>query len=320
VDFDIVQDIYRQPVREQLTIILNELGTGLAARGADLNAVIRRADPGLAYTDQVLKILAAQNRQLAQLATDSNQVLRPLALTRRQIADFVVQANTTAGASAAQAHDIARSFQLLPRFLGQLRPLMADLGSLADQATPVFSSLSQAAPALNRQYQELAPFAQRARTALIQLGSSAAQQQPALLASIPLARRLERLGNATEPSAVSLAKLTASLQRSGAIQQLMALLFYGASATNGLDAAGHYVRTSALVGGCTPYAKAPVPGCSANFQHSGPKAAADPGEVAATKLFSGNPQLSALVRPESPAGKPNQALTGLLRYLVGGSR
>jgi ABC-type transporter Mla subunit MlaD len=321
VDFDIVQDIYREPVREQFALILNELGTGLAARGSDLNAVIRRADPALGYTDQVLKILAAQHLQLAQLATDSNRVLRPLALDRRELADFVVQANTTSVASAARARDIARSIQLLPSFLSQLRALMNDLGSLASQATPVFSSLSQAAPALNRQYQELAPFAATARTALINLGNAAAAQQPALLASIPLAQRLDRLGNATLPSALSLAKLTTSLQQTGGIQQLMGLLFYGTSATNGFDSAGHYVRTNALVGGCTPYAKATAPGCSANFQRSSTKAAGDQPGATAARLLSGNPQLAALVRPSHAGASPaTPTLTGLLRYLIGSSR
>lgn len=319
VDFDIVQAIYRVPVREQLALILNELGTGLAARGSDLNAVIRRADPALGYTDQVLKILAAQHRQLAQLATASNQALTPLAHVRRALADFVVQANTTAVASATRARDIARSIQLLPSFLSRLRPLMTDLGSLAGQATPVFSSLAQAAPALNQQYLELAPFAAKARTALIDLGNAAALQQPALLATIPLAQRLNRLGTAAVPSAQSLAKLTASLQQTGGIQQLMALLFYGTSATNGFDAVGHYVRTNALVGGCTPYAKIPVPGCSANFQHTSAGAAADRAGAAAAKLLRGDPQLASLLRPSGAAAPAaaSPALTGLLRYLVG---
>ena len=76
VDFDIVQDIYQEPVAQRLAIILNELGTGLAARGSDLNAVIHRADPALGNTDQVLKILAGQNRELAKLATDSDDGAR----------------------------------------------------------------------------------------------------------------------------------------------------------------------------------------------------------------------------------------------------
>src|SRR5579875_2055381 len=39
IDPDIVQDISQEPVRQSLSIILDELGTGLAARGSDLNAV-----------------------------------------------------------------------------------------------------------------------------------------------------------------------------------------------------------------------------------------------------------------------------------------
>src|SRR5579884_3375281 len=170
VDFDIVQNISRLPVRQQFTLILNELGTGLAARGSDLNAVILRADPALGYTDRVLKILASQNHQLAQLAADSNHVLRPLAQLKRQLAGFVVQANTTSVASAARATDIARSFHLLPTFLRQLRPLMADLGSLANQGTPLFTSLNQAAPSINSQWEKLAPFARATRNSLIALG------------------------------------------------------------------------------------------------------------------------------------------------------
>lgn len=325
VDFDLVQDIYQEPVAEQFALILNELGTGLAARGSDLNAVIRRADPALGYTDKVLKILAAQNRQLAQLATDSRQVLVPLARERNEISGFVVNANRTSVASAARATDIQRSIQLLPSFLRQLRPLMADLGSLAGQATPVFSALSQAAPSINRQFEELAPFARQARTALINLGNAAAAQQPALIATIPLAQRLERLGSATAPAAASLDQLLASFQSTGGIQQLMALLFNGASATNGFDADGHYVRTSVQTGSCTAYAKAPAPGCSANFKHTKSAAAAiaNAESTAASEqatLLANDPSLAETVRKARAAAAgaaSTAALTGLLHYLLG---
>src|SRR5437763_10635517 len=138
VDTDLVNDIYREPVRQQFSLILNELGTGLAARGSDLNDVIRRANPALRYTDQVLKILARQHRELAQLAKDSNAVLPPLARDRQQISSFVTHANTTSVASASQATAEAEGLRLLPGFLRQLRPLMVDLGNLADQGTPLF--------------------------------------------------------------------------------------------------------------------------------------------------------------------------------------
>jgi ABC-type transporter Mla subunit MlaD len=315
VETDIVQDIYRQPTRQQFAIILNELGTGLAARGSDLNAVIHRANPALGYTDQVLRILARQNHQLAQLARDSDAVLTPLAQVRQQIADFVVQGNTTSVASAARANDIARSFQLLPSFLRQLRPLMADLGTLADQATPDFTVLSQSAPALAAQYQSLAPFARVARSALVALGASAVKQQPALISTIPLAKRLRNLGNAGVPSFNLLDRLTASFDRSGGIEQLMGVLFYGATAANGFDSIGHYVRTEALIGGCTGYAKTPVPGCSANFTQASASAASalNANQTSAIKASVANAN-------QATAKTESARLSGLLRYLIGSDR
>jgi ABC-type transporter Mla subunit MlaD len=316
VDFDIAQNIYREPVAQRLAIILNELGTGLAARGSDLNAVIHRADPALGNTDQVLKILASQNHALAKLATDSAAVLTPLARQRRSLADFIVQANTTAVASAARARDISRSIQLLPGFLRQLRPLMVDLGTLADQGTPVASELSASASALGREFTELTPFAKAARTSLIALGNAAAQSQAPLVATLPLARQLNRLGTQAEPAANLLDRLTASLDKSGAIGQLMALLFYGTNAANGFDSLGHYVRDQLFVSDCTGYATSPVPGCSANFPKGSSASAASVATIAGLPKGS-QPLLRAALAGSTVARRSSDSLSGLLDYLIG---
>jgi ABC-type transporter Mla subunit MlaD len=339
VDSDIVQDIYQQPIRERLALILDELGTGLAARGSDLNAVIHRANPALGHTDQVLKILAKQNKTLAALARESDAVLAPLAKVRNHIRGFVVQANTTSSASAARARDISRSIQLFPQFLRQLRPLLASLGRLADQGTPLMASLGQSAAALGRQFENLTPFAKAARPALIALGNSSQQSQPALVATIPLAKQLRSLGEQAVPSASSLDKLTASLDKTGAIEQLMSLLFQGTSAANGFDAFGHFVRAEPLVGGCTTYVVKPVLGCSANFSGAGTVASAS-AAAAAPRAASDSPahRTGASANPTAPrritaaerlaqraaraAARRNStgALNGLLRYLIGNGR
>ena len=54
VDIDLIGNTMREPERERLSLILNELGTGVAGRGKDLNEVIRRANPALQETDKVL--------------------------------------------------------------------------------------------------------------------------------------------------------------------------------------------------------------------------------------------------------------------------
>jgi hypothetical protein len=244
-------------------------------------------------------------------------VLGPLARVKHELSSFVQQANTTSMASAARATDIARSFHLLPAFLSELRPLEADLGTLADQATPVFNTLNQAAPSINSQWQQLAPFAQATRTSLIALGRSAAEQEPALLASIPLAYRLQRLGQATAPAATLLDRLLSSLKTTGGIQQLMKLLLNGTGATNGVDAVGHYIRTFAVVSGCTAYNKVAgsVPGCSANFSNSGSAAATDE-----TALRSAEHQAAMRAVRRTGSNARSRVLSGLLHYLLGGSQ
>jgi ABC-type transporter Mla subunit MlaD len=348
VDTDLVQNIYRLPVRQWFSIIINEFGTGLAARGTDLNQVIRRADPALGYTDQVLQILAKQNKQLAQLAKDSDTVLTPLAKDRQAIKQWVLSANTTSVATAQEAASTAASFHLLPSFLQQLKPLLADLSGLADEATPVLNASTVAAPALARQYQLLSSFngasgfADIARKSLISLGQAAQQQGPLLVATIPFDKQLLAFGNAGLPAFKNLDKLTSSLYRTGAIENLMALLFNGTSAVNGFDSLGHYIRTEALVGGCTAYSKITVGGCSANFTHQtlseapdarstaqavvpgGSQAGTTAGQAAGdgTAQAAAQPKVARLIKAAHKSGIQTSSapsLSRLLQYLVGGA-
>ena len=307
IDPDIVQDISQDSVRESLSVILNELGTGLAARGSDLNAVILRADPALAQTQRVFNLLASQNRVLANLATDSDEVLAPLAKARSSLAGFVVNANTTATASATQSAQLAQSIKLLPPFLEELKPLMADLGQLATQGTPVVKDAGSSAAALDTEFKALVPFANSAKTAITNLGNAAQQSESSLVGSEGLAKQLEDVGTSAEPSSQALQKLLSSLNSTGGIEQLMSLLFYGVGATNGYNADGHYIRVAPVVGACTAYARTPVAGCSSNFVGASSASQAVAAEAVA-HVFG-----------KKSTSKVGQAapLGGLLRYLTG---
>ena len=327
IDPDIVQNVSQESVRQSLSVILNELGTGLAGRGSDLNAVILRADPALAQTERVFNLLASQNRVLAKLATDSDTVLAPLARSRSSLAGFVVQANRTATASAAEHTQLAASIRLLPPFLKELKPLMADLGQLADQGTPVVKDAGSSAASLDAEFKTLVPFASRAKTAITNLGNAAQQSESSLVASQGLAQQLQSLGSNAKPSSESLQRLLTSLDSTGGIEQLMSLLFYGTGATNGYNADGHYVRVSPVVGSCTAYARTPVAGCSANFSGS---TAASATSAQVTKKTSAHVDRKVVdqvakkavdkaVGKSSGASsrKRSTALRGLLRYLTG---
>jgi hypothetical protein len=225
---------------------------------------------------------------------------------------------------------------LLPGFLRQLRPLMVDLGTLADQGTPLFNSLAQSGPDVARQYENLIPFAAEARKSLIALGASSAAQQPLLLQTFPFANRVLRLGTASLPTNKLLDQLTASLDQTGGIEDLMRVAFFGPSATNGFDQGGHFIRTEALVGACTGFTQLVIGGCSANFTHTAPTAAdvasvvkdalkPNPAQPSAAQptVQPRNSREAAIVRSAHASGGAAPApaqLTGLLHYLIGRSR
>jgi virulence factor Mce-like protein len=333
IDTDIVQDISTEPVRESLAVIINEFGTGLAARGPELNRVIHRANPALANTDKVVKILARQDHTLANLASSSAHVLGPLTRERRQIQGFVIGANQTAVASAREAANIDATFKKFPSFLRQLRPLMKDLGTLADQGTPVLNQLGQAAGPLGSQFEQLTPFAKSARTALIDLGSASAQAQPALVASQPLADQLLKVGTQAKPASKSLATLLTSFDRSGGIEQLMNVLYEGTSAANGYNALGHYVRVEPLTSNCTRFSISRLATCKANFTngHQGPSSSKQSASAtsaaqstaaldkAATSAAVASSSIVAQALKSVDAHPPESStVPGLLGYLMGG--
>jgi phospholipid/cholesterol/gamma-HCH transport system substrate-binding protein len=265
VDIDLVGNIMRLPYRERLALIINEFGAGLAGNGAALNQVIHRADPALNQTDQVLAILAKQNRTLANLATDSDAVIAPLAAKRTRVSHFVVAANQTAQATAERSADIVRTFQRLPTFLNQLKPTLVDLGSVSRQSTPVLADLNTAAPDLNRFTRELGPFSQAGIPALTSLGHAAVVGRPALVNSLGLTRDLATFAKNAGPVGKNLVALANSLDKTGGIERVMDYLFFQMTAVNGFDGVSHYLRAGLLTNLCSSYATDPISGCNANY-------------------------------------------------------
>jgi ABC-type transporter Mla subunit MlaD len=318
IDSDIVQNISRMPVQQALSVVIDELGTGLATRGSDLNAVIRRANPALGETDKVFKILASQNRELAQLADDSQAVLQPLARERDHISGFVRSANTTSVAAAAKAQDEFRTFRLFPTFLRQLRPLLADLGVLSDKGTPVLQQLGRTAGPLGQEFGQLRPFATEARTSLIALGHSAQQSEAPLVSSLPLVQQLKRLGRNAKPSTKLLLRLLRSLDTTGGYEQLMSLLYNATSVTNGFNSDGHYARVEPLNTNNTNYNNRCSP-CSGKFQSDAETSVLERDAGARNSAVQQQVVDKALSSVDR-ATTSSSAIGGLLSYLTGGGK
>ncbi len=149
IDLDLINNVMRLPYRQRLTIILNEFGTALAGNGQDLNVAIKKANPALKALDDVLKVLAEQNKTLASLAKNGDEVLAPLARQRARVTGFINSSGETAQATAEESAALQENLQKFPAFLRELGPTMDALGGFADAFTPVVQDLGGAATDIN---------------------------------------------------------------------------------------------------------------------------------------------------------------------------
>jgi ABC-type transporter Mla subunit MlaD len=169
---DLVNNIMRRPYRERLRFVINELGTGLAGRPQDLQAVLKRAHPGLRETTRVLGILANQNRVIESFIRDSDTVIGELNGNRKDVVRWVEEAGDASEISASRSQAIREGFRRLPTLLAELRPTMARLEDLIDAQQPLLGDLRRATPSLKTFFTRLGPFSQASRPALRSLGQA----------------------------------------------------------------------------------------------------------------------------------------------------
>jgi phospholipid/cholesterol/gamma-HCH transport system substrate-binding protein len=269
---DLVNDILREPQRERLRIIISELGAGVAGRGPELNAAIRRSIPALRQTDQVLKLLGDQNQVLADLTVNADKVVGDLAANRKDVGRFVVKANDTAQASAERRPQLAAGVQKLPGFLEQLKPTMQSLGKVADEQTPALENLDASAGRLTSFLNLLGPFAQASRPAIKSLGETSVTGDEAVKAAAPTVALLNGVARGTPEVSKDLALVLGHLDdRKYAIEKdprspggqgytgfeaLLQYVYDQTESTAIYDQNSHIFKIAAFTSECADYADA----------------------------------------------------------------
>jgi ABC-type transporter Mla subunit MlaD len=259
---DLLRNINRLPQREAWRLLINELGAGLAGNGDRLRAAVRRANPALKEFDRLAQVLADQDRLLGRLIDESDTVLAAWVDKRKETAHFIDQAGVVATASAERGDDIERNFERLPGFLRELKPTTERFSGLADEMTPALNSLDGQAKAINSMIEGTGPFFNAATPALVSLGDFGDRARTLFPAIRPLIGDLNELGQPLTPTTNNLAKLFASVDDTGGIEELMKLIYFYTGTVNGVDANGHYVRSSLVINGACAtrtgdYAKRP---------------------------------------------------------------
>jgi virulence factor Mce-like protein len=268
---DLLLNVMRLPYRQRLTLIVNELGAGVAARSGDLEAALRRAVPALTETDNLLALLAGDSRTLQQLTTRADTVVTALADNRRQVRRFVVEAARTASATAAQQRSLRATLGQLPAFLSQLRPAIAQLGAAAAANQPALAGLNAAAAQLNRLLVDLPAFSSAALPAIRSLGRASITGRAAVRAAAPTVGHLAAFARPTPDLARNLAIVLHDLDDRGraveadsrspggkgytGLEALLQYVFNQTLAINTFGPFGHVLAVDAFVDPrCSPYA------------------------------------------------------------------
>jgi phospholipid/cholesterol/gamma-HCH transport system substrate-binding protein len=282
VDPDLINDINKLPYAQRFRLLLNELGAGLAGRGADIEAAVKRANPALRDIDRLLGILNSQRDQLTQLAADSEQILEPLSRERAQVAGFFTNAGAAAQASSERGADLEASLRKFPAFLREFRLTMHSLQGFSQAATPTFAALGKAAPSFTESTRLLAPFSAASTVSLKSLGVAGEEAGPTLRAADPIVRKTTELAQTGVTPTTKLAEFLASTRETGGFDGLVDLIYNGAGATNGFDKYGHFTRLLTTLTNCLEYESTEASGCSAKF--TGPNAGTS--SISEADLFS----------------------------------
>jgi ABC-type transporter Mla subunit MlaD len=269
IPLDLINDIMRQPYRDRLRIILDELGVGVGGRASDIQATVRRAVPALRETDQVLAILAEQNQTLAKLTHDADAVIGDLAANRKNVGRFVTETRQTAQASAERRAQIAASLHRLPTFLRELQPTMAKLGAATDAQTPALADLNASSGQLATLLENLPDFADATRTGLKSLADAARAGRPALRSARPTIDQLNKFSTNTPELADNLAIVLKDLNdRKRAVEKdprspggqgytgfeaLLQYVYDQAMAINAYDGNGYMLKVDLFASECSDY-------------------------------------------------------------------
>jgi phospholipid/cholesterol/gamma-HCH transport system substrate-binding protein len=269
VDPDLINDINKLPYAQRFRLIFNELGAGLAGRGADIEAVVKRANPALRDVTRLIGILNDQRDQLTQLSADSEQILGPLSRESAQVAGFFTNSGAAAQATTERGKALEESLQKFPAFLRQFRTTMRSLQGFSDVSTPVFADLGKAAPSFTETTRLLTPFSAASTVALKSLGATGEEAGPTLRAALPVVRKTTELARTGVSPTNTLAEFLASTKETKGFDALTELIYNFTAASNGFDKYGHYSRLLVTLTNCLEY-ELEASGCSAKF--TGPEA------------------------------------------------
>jgi phospholipid/cholesterol/gamma-HCH transport system substrate-binding protein len=244
VQIDQVLKTLPPATRRELAGIVTELGNGVRGRGIALNETLSNLGRVATSGAGVARILAAHDRQVADVLADGGKVLDALGRRQDALRGLIVDGRRAATAAAARDDELRATLRRLPAALRAAIAATGELRRLAVVATPVVGDLRIASRRLRPAMAELAPAAEGARRLTARL-PRAARRLDALLP------RLSRFARQVTPAFAPLRSVLAQLEPLTGVlapygEDLGAWFQALGAAASVYDANGHAIRVQPL--------------------------------------------------------------------------
>ncbi len=258
-------NIWQTPVRQRFSVVIATLGLGVAARGEDLNEILRRANPTLGLVRKALRMLDDQREELSTAVRATDNVTRELARRDDRLADFIDQAARVSTQTGTHSRELAEGVRRLPGLLDALRPALRRADRLVTEGTPVLRDLRRSGPALDAAVRQLEPFARAGRPAIKELIPVADQGRRTARSARNTVALLRQFAAKANPVGGLLNRVLVDLRDRGGIENLLLFGYHSTAGAARYDAVSHLLPSRLLFNDCMTYATAPTAGCSANF-------------------------------------------------------
>jgi ABC-type transporter Mla subunit MlaD len=261
-------NIFNVPTRERFAVIINELGIGTSGEGQNFNQILVRANPALGLARQVIGILARQKNQLATIVDATNKIASEAAAHTDDVQNFLDRASALSTLTAAHSSNLSLAINRLPGLLKAAQPALAQLDTVAVDATPLVQQIHASVPGLNRVADDLGPFVKVAKPALLDLGTALKKAIPAIRDTTPLTKILRQYTARSLPGTKLIGKLFENLQQHGFTENLISIFYYVAASLARYDSTSHMLSVLLIGpdnGVCGNYATTPTAVCSAHY-------------------------------------------------------
>jgi ABC-type transporter Mla subunit MlaD len=261
-------NIFNLPTRERVAVLIDELGIGTAGEGANLNAILRRANPALQLANQAIGILTRQRAQLTRTIDATDAIAAQGAAHTAALQGFIERAAQVSQATAVHHRALSESLARLPGLLAAAQPSLTQADLLVRSGTPLLAQLRAAAPLLVGVDQDFRPFVRVAVPGLSRIAAAIRTAIPAIRQTTPLAGAVRAYLRRSLSRTRLFARLLINLQAHGFIENFFSVAYYIAASLARHDSISHLLGVLLVGpqnGACGAYATKPVSGCGAHY-------------------------------------------------------